>query len=99
MATLTEAQAKERALILQALADYRKASRVLEPYVQRIAELRKAHVHVWDSDPKFPEGARCIVCDESARQWYCPKSPDHLCHYDKGDFDQCDYCGQPEERQ
>ena len=95
---MTEAQAKEREQILQAIADYRKASKVLMPYVQRINELRKAHVHEWEQDPKFPGNARCIVCGQTADPWYCPKSPDHVCHYDRGNLDQCDFCGEPEER-
>jgi len=41
-------------------------------------------------------GAYCIICRESLG-WWCPKSPDHLCHYSKSD-DDCDYCHMPAER-
>jgi hypothetical protein len=40
---------------------------------------------------------RCAICGHDFG-WWCPKSPDHYCHYDKGNEDSCDYCGQPEER-
>jgi hypothetical protein len=54
------------------------------------------HVHVWEQDGIY-DGAIC-KCGARADGWYCPDSPDHVCHYDKGNFDQCDHCGQPEER-
>jgi len=53
------------------------------------------HVHVAEQVPG--ESAQCAVCDERLG-WWCPDSPDHICHYDNGDMDQCDWCGQPEER-
>lgn len=40
--------------------------------------------------------AYCAVCGHDFG-WWCPKSPDHYCHYDKGDYG-CDYCGEPDER-
>lgn len=54
------------------------------------------HIHVWQKAPDS-ELALC-ACGDYSDDWYCPESPDHVCHYRKGDFDQCDYCGQPEER-
>jgi hypothetical protein len=39
----------------------------------------------------------CTICGESLG-WWCPDSPDHYCHYDKGNEDCCDYCRQPDER-
>lgn len=42
------------------------------------------------------ESARCDHCGERLG-WWCPNSPDHLCHYTEN-YDSCDYCGQPEER-
>jgi hypothetical protein len=55
------------------------------------------HVHEWQQAPDS-DLALC-ACGDYSDDWYCPQSPDHVCHYDaKGDFDQCDYCGQPEER-
>lgn len=41
-------------------------------------------------------GAICAICAKSFG-WWCPKSPDHLCHYSKSE-DDCDYCHMPEER-
>lgn len=41
--------------------------------------------------------ASCWVCGYDFYSWYCPDSPDHLCHYSKN-YDSCDYCHQPEER-
>ena len=58
----------------------------------------------WRSD-----GARCADCGYYLG-WYCPKSPDHYCHYDghmsddvpprfiKNNSDSCDFCGMPDER-
>jgi hypothetical protein len=40
--------------------------------------------------------ASCAICGQDFG-WWCPKSPDHYCHYDKGDYG-CDYCGEPDER-
>ena len=41
-------------------------------------------------------GAYCFVCGRSFG-WWCPSSPDHLCHYeDHNEF--CKYCGMPDER-
>jgi hypothetical protein len=54
-----------------------------------------SHVHLWQRG--CVDGAVC-ACGIYADDWYCPESPDHVCHYDDGDFDQCDFCGQPEER-
>lgn len=27
-------------------------------------------------------GAVCVVCKKSFSDWYCPRSPDHTCHYE-----------------
>lgn len=54
------------------------------------------HDHVWQ-----PDDIGAAVCECGARhdeRWYCPDSPDRLCSYEKGNLDQCDFCGQPEER-
>lgn len=40
--------------------------------------------------------ASCLICGLDFG-WWCPKSPDHICHYSKTD-DSCDYCGMPNER-
>jgi len=60
----------------------------------------------WQSDTE-PRGefggAQCLICFESFG-WYCPDSPDHLCHYEDkpypktGSPEVCIYCGYPEER-
>jgi hypothetical protein len=39
----------------------------------------------WES-PSCPEG------------WLCPESPTGVCEYEKGDWDCCDFCGDPGER-
>jgi len=54
------------------------------------------HEHVWQE--MTTGGAQCSTCKIVAHEWYCPDSTDHLCHYDNGNFDQCDFCGLPEER-
>ena len=41
-------------------------------------------------------GSYCRICGKHGG-WYCLKSPDHQCYYSKT-RDQCDFCGQPEER-
>jgi hypothetical protein len=73
-------------------------------WAQRMEEFRKAFEHVvkyhnhdcvWKPDSC---GAAICECGAYAEGWYCPDSPSHLCSYEKGDFDQCDHCGQPEER-
>lgn len=46
----------------------------------------------WRSD-----GAWCESCGLDMG-WYCPKSPDHICQYEKGDSDCCDFCEMPSER-
>ena len=45
-------------------------------------------------------GAVCILCDArpTTFTWYCRESEDHLCHYTSGNYDQCDFCGNPQER-
>ena len=40
--------------------------------------------------------AYCAVCGKDFG-WWCPKSPDHLCHYEVGIYG-CKYCGMLEER-
>ena len=41
-------------------------------------------------------GASCAICGQDFG-WWCPKSPDHYCHYENGEYG-CDYCGEPDER-
>jgi hypothetical protein len=58
------------------------------------------HLHDWQRDRLHPRmgAARCILCHRLADAFYCPASPDHLCHYANGDEDCCDYCAQPRVR-
>ena len=42
------------------------------------------------------DSAVCAKCGKDFG-WWCPKSPDHCCHYSKS-YDSCDFCGEPEER-
>ncbi len=43
-----------------------------------------------------------IYMGHTAIGWFCPAAPEDAeapsCSYDQGDYDQCDHCGQPEER-
>lgn len=54
------------------------------------------HVHAWAKAPDS-DLALC-VCGDYSDDWYCPDSPDLVCHYRYGNMDQCDHCGLPEER-
>lgn len=64
---------------------------------QRLAELlhfceKEGHIVL-----KTPAGgAMCRICS-SHLGWFCPVSPDHLCHYLKGS-NYCSFCGQSDER-
>lgn len=60
------------------------------------AVVREMHTHVWEADPV--SGAAVCKCGTHADAWFCPTSPDKLCHYERGKFDSCIHCGQPEER-
>ena len=55
------------------------------------------HEHI----KKNYDSAECNTCGEDFG-WWCPKSPDHICDYEKEDgeydWDSCRYCGHPEER-
>lgn len=51
----------------------------------------KLKTDIWAST-----GAICAICGKNFG-WWCPKSPDHLCHYSKSE-DDCDYCHMPDER-
>ena len=42
------------------------------------------------------DSAICRICDTDFG-WWCPKSPDHLCEYEKGS-EWCIWCGEPTER-
>ena len=61
------------------------------------------HVVVRKTVPDFSDGdfvlwggARCHICSRSLG-WYCPESPDGVCHYEPGNKG-CVHCGQPMER-
>lgn len=45
---------------------------------------------------KFFGGAKCSKCGKEGG-WHCPDSPNHQCVYTH-DYDECDFCGGPEER-
>lgn len=61
--------------------------------VPRLADIREQ----LKKDKWASTGAYCKACGKDFG-WWCPESPDHICHYDKGDSDQCDFCGMPSER-
>jgi len=48
------------------------------------------------TDKYASTSAICAICGINFG-WYCPKSPDHKCHYTKTE-DSCDYCHMPMER-
>ena len=82
--------------------DARIASEAVAAYKAQIAADRKAladHVCVVVPLPAFEMSASCTYpgCRRSLG-WYCPDSPDHLCHYGLRNHDRCEFCGQPEER-
>lgn len=54
------------------------------------------HEHAW-SEGKHG-GAICSCGEFADEAWYCPSSPSHLCSYESGDEDHCDYCELPAER-
>lgn len=66
-----------------------KVGHVIVPRDSSIME--KLKKDMWAST-----GALCAVCGKSFG-WWCPKSPDHICHYSKSE-DDCDYCHMPSER-
>lgn len=47
------------------------------------AHSQQPHEHVWEQE----EGGDAAVCacGERAHRWYCPNSPDHLCHYSRSE--------------
>lgn len=57
---------------------------------QELRQQCNSHVFVNVSDD-----AHCAVCGQNGG-WYCPDSPDHVCHYDQNEC--CTFCGDPEER-
>lgn len=74
---------------------------------ERIRAIRLACDHDWQaSDPdKDCAHAVCTKCDSQKRGWWCETSPTKECDYRNGEgsgsyynFDNCRYCGQPEER-
>jgi len=72
-----------------------------EKLFEKLFELtypKKSCEHEWYENSNG--GAQCLLCDSFPKQdtWYCRKSPDHLCHYNDGNYDSCDYCGHPQER-
>jgi hypothetical protein len=66
---------------------------------KRALKLALVHKHSYVRHPEMKDVPMCEICDTVLySRWYCPKSKDHLCHYDKGNEDECDFCGNPEER-
>lgn len=59
-------------------------------------EIKDKEPEIWGNH-KYYGSALCWICGHYFGGWYCPDSPDHLCHYSKS-YDCCDYCHQPEER-
>lgn len=50
----------------------------------------KRHIHkIRRDDPGDCADAVCVTCDENFG-WYCPRSPDHVCHYESYPVDNPD---------
>jgi hypothetical protein len=76
---------------------FKKATHWMEiPRPPTAEKASEPHVHVWAEAPD--SGLALCACGDYSDDWYCPESADHVCHYRNGNFDQCDFCGQPEER-
>ena len=83
-----EKQETMRKTILYHMVYHEKIGHVVVPHDSDIME--KLKTDEWAST-----GAYCVVCKRDMG-WWCPKSPDHQCHYYKDEF--CDYCEMPLER-
>lgn len=71
----------------------RETLKALETLGEQSPTSISVHEHIWLRDGDL---AHCR-CGEIADAWWCPDSPDHLCHYST-DPDSCDFCGLPDER-
>jgi len=102
---------EQKALVaLQRILDTRHEA-VMKHFAEAMGEITalrpKCTNHVW----VLPDNAKyewwgewvieaymkCAICSREVG-WYCPTSPSLHCEYESGDYDQCDYCGQPDER-
>jgi hypothetical protein len=80
-------------------------SRELKEAIEQLrAQISELNRKLWTLEEECPHDIQrhynsmhCVICGEDFG-WWCPNSPDHYCHYDKGNDDSCDYCGQPDER-
>jgi len=97
---LTEDQTLQKCLIEKYQQQIRHLSEELGRIVSRCKHVivprdleidEKLKMDMWAST-----GAYCLICGLHFG-WWCPKSPDHTCHYSKTE-DSCDYCGMPRER-
>jgi len=79
---------------LDAIKRLKDAIDVLQGEVNKLVDNCKH-----DYQPTRPNSmsAKCVECGEWMPGWYCEKSPTKACIY-TGDYDNCDICGQPEER-
>lgn len=66
-------------------------------HTHKAGELTSKEKEESKKDKWFCKGMGCVVCG-MRMGWYCPKSPDRVCHYDTINEDHCDFCGQPKER-
>jgi hypothetical protein len=97
--------------VLNTTPEYRRARlkfvAALQAYTdarEELGKLREACDHqaahmVGHIDP-LGERAVCEKCEKHLG-WWCPDSPKHFCEYDEAEDpcrDNCDYCGNPEER-
>lgn len=100
---LTPAQAALKARIDAAQAEVTRTNRIFADAVQERTKLQnqcKDHVaKALNAAEPDCSGAVCEVCMQHLG-WFCPESPDHVCHYNDEDpsDEACTFCGQPEER-
>ena len=92
---IREKQEALRKTMLYHMVAHEQEGHIIVPLDPDILE--KLKTNKWAST-----GAICAVCNKSFG-WWCPKSPDHLCHYKPiHNYPQseeiCIHCGQLEER-
>jgi hypothetical protein len=75
---------------------YKKAS---DRYFMRLKDCQHEFEKVFGfKDDEISSFMRCKICGHHAG-WWCPKSEDHICHYNyKTHGEGCIYCHLPEER-
>lgn len=90
-----------RLMIIRAKMKVREAQSELNKLIWECS--RRGHVV---TKREKSGGAYCAIC-RIPLGWWCPKSPDHLCHYPNEEgyekyenvyWENCVFCGEPNER-